>query len=87
MAPPDDLTDLVDNPEETVAAEYKCEVDLLDNLCKAKFARHLAALANYGGGHLVFGFNDDMTRATKTEFSAIDRDAVASVVRSYLDPV
>jgi len=86
VATPDDLTDLIDNPSETLAVEYKSGSDLSDSLSKAKFARHVAALANYGGGCLVFGFNDDMTRADRTEFPTIDRDAVAGIVKSYLDP-
>jgi hypothetical protein len=86
VATPDDLTDLIDSPSETLAVEYKSGLDLSDNLSKAKFARHVAALANYGGGCLVFGFNNDMTRADQTEFPTIDRDAVAGIVKSYLDP-
>src|SRR5271156_2256677 len=86
MAILDDVVDLINNPRETLAAEYKSELDLSDNQSKAKFARHIAALANYGGGHLVFGFNDDLTIATKTEFPLIDRDAVAGIIKSYLDP-
>jgi hypothetical protein len=35
---------------------------------------------------LVFGFNDDLTKAAVTEFPGVDRDAVAGVVKSYLDP-
>lgn len=86
MATHDDLIDLTDNPDETLAAEYKSEVDLTNPRSKANFARHVAALSNHGGGHLVFGFNNDLTRAVQTEFLAIDRDAVAGVVKSYLDP-
>jgi hypothetical protein len=86
MALADDLTDLVDNPSETLAVEYKSEFDLSNPRSKANFARHVAALANYGGGYLVFGFNNDLTSAAKTEFSALDRDTIAGIVRSYLDP-
>src|ERR1700722_6736407 len=86
MAAHDDLIDLVDNPDETLAVEYKSELDPSDNQSKAKFARHVAALANHGGGHIVFGFNNDLTRAAITEFPAIDRDAVAGIVKSYLEP-
>jgi predicted HTH transcriptional regulator len=87
MATPDELTDLVDHPSETLAVEYKSVLDLSDNRSKANFARHVAALANFGGGYLVFGFNDDLTRGDQTEFPAIHRDAVAAIVKSYLDSV
>ena len=86
MASQDDLADLVDKPDETLAAEYKSELDLADGRSKANFARHVAALANHGGGYLIFGFNNDLTVAAQTEFPAIDRDAVASVAKHYLDP-
>jgi hypothetical protein len=86
MAMHDDLIDLIDNPDETLAKEYKSEVDLASPPSKADFARHVAALSNLGGGYLVFGFNNDLTRAAQTEFPAIDRDAVAGVVKSYLEP-
>ena len=86
MATPDDLTELVDNPSETLEVEYKAELDLSDDVSKAKFAQHVAALSNHGGGHLVFGFNNDLTRAAQTEFPDVDRDAVAGIVKSYLDP-
>src|SRR5271165_788215 len=72
MAEPDDLTELVDHPSETQAVEYKAELDLSNNVSKAKFARHIAALSNHGGGHLVFGFNNDLTRAAQTEFPHVD---------------
>jgi hypothetical protein len=71
---PDDLTELVSRPDEILAAEYKCQLDLSNNVSKAKFAKHVAALANFGGGHLVFGFNNDLTTAVQTEFHSIDRD-------------
>jgi len=86
MAKHDDLIDLVDNPDETLAVEYKSGLDLSDPRSKANFARHVAALANHGGGYLVFGFNNDLTRAAQTEFLAVDRDAVAGIVKSYLNP-
>ena len=43
-----DLTDLVDNPRETMGIELKEWLDLTDNVAKAKLARHLAALCNHG---------------------------------------
>jgi predicted HTH transcriptional regulator len=86
MAMPDDLTDLLDSPSETLAVEYKSKLDLSDARSRANLARHVAALANHGGGYLVFGFDDDLTRAVETEFSNIDRDAVAGIVKYYLDP-
>ena len=82
----DDLRDLVDAPSETLSVEYKCSLDFSDKVSKAKFARHVAALANYGGGHIIFGFKDNMSVNHVTEFSDVNHDSVASVVKHYLSP-
>jgi hypothetical protein len=55
----------------------------------ANFARHIAALANNGGGYLVFNV-DDAPGATMVETS-LDRvlfsqGAIAGIFRKYLDP-
>jgi hypothetical protein len=64
----------------------KSNLDFSDKVSKAKFARHVAALANYGGGYIVFGFKDDMSRDARTEFPEVNHDTVASVVNSLLTP-
>lgn len=84
----DELKDLVDNPRETMDIEIKSWLDLNDRFVKPKVARHLAALANNGGGYLVFGFNDDLTLdqnspATLEQYS---RDSFSSIVKYYLTP-
>ncbi|WP_420383226.1 helix-turn-helix domain-containing protein [Novosphingobium sp.] len=86
MPKPDDLASLVDTPEEILTVEYKAKIDIDDNVSRAKLAKHLAALCNYGGGHVVLGFDDNLIPASKTEFSEIDRDSVSRVVTSFLDP-
>ncbi len=90
MAPPDDapLKALVDDPNETLEVEYKEWLDLSDAGVRADLARHIAALANYGGGSIVFGFTDVMQFAGQNQFPspACDRDLVASIVRKYLEP-
>src|ERR1051326_7461214 len=45
-----ELQELVDQPAETLEAEYKSWLDLSANAVKADLARHIAALANHGGG-------------------------------------
>ena len=55
------LQELVDAPRERLDVEYKAWLDLTDGPTRAKLARHLCALANFGGGFLVFGIDDDMT--------------------------
>ncbi len=57
----EDLSDLVDNPRETLEIELKNWVELKDPVVRANVARHMAALSNHGGGYLVFGIRDDLT--------------------------
>jgi hypothetical protein len=88
MARLDELRDLLDYPHETLDVEYKSSLDLGQAEHKAALARHIAALANFGGGKIVFGFKDDMTVSSAIPTANdISRDTVASVVRRYLDPV
>ena len=55
-----DLQDLVENPPEVLDVELKDWIDIAnDSVAKADIARHLAALANHGGGYLLFGFHDN----------------------------
>jgi hypothetical protein len=88
MARLDELREFLDYPNETLDVEYKSRLDLNDNEHKASLARHIAALANHGGGKIVFGFNDDLTvSASIPRISDISRDIVSGIVRRYLEPV
>jgi hypothetical protein len=84
----DDLADLVDNPRETLDVEVKGWLDLDDLLARANVARHISALANYGGGYLVFGFSDDLKRDENRPHSLerFNRDVFSSIVKKYLTP-
>lgn len=88
MARPDELRDLLDFPNETLDAEYKSALDLAQPEQKAALARHIAAMANFGGGKIVFGFDDDLTVSASIPTAGdISRDTVAGIVRRYLEPV
>ena len=82
------LSDLVEFPMETLENEYKGWVDLDDKVTQAKIARHLAALTNHGGGHLVFGFLDDLSPDPNRppSIAKYNRDAFTSIVKHYLSP-
>jgi hypothetical protein len=84
----DQLAGLVDEPNETLSTEYKSWLDLNSNDHRADLARHIAALANYGGGYIVFGFSDDMSIAPRDpNFSAmVTRDIVSGISQKYLEP-
>jgi hypothetical protein len=79
---------LVDDPNETLEVEYKEWLDLSNNGVRAHLARHIAALANYGGGSIVFGLTNAMQFAGPNPFPSppCDRDLIASIVKRYLEP-
>src|SRR5450755_143840 len=87
--PKNELRELVDSPNETLDTEYKEWLDLADNTeARADTARHIAALANHGGGRIVFGFTDSMEICPPNPFSKVtyDHDLIAGIVKKYLEP-
>ena len=84
-----DLSDLLAGTNENLGVEFKAWMDTRDGEVRAKLARHLAALANHGGGYLIFGV-DDKTREplgkTELDLSLFSQDAIAGIVKKYLDP-
>ena len=84
----DDLKDLIENPRETERIELKEWVDLGDPIQKANLARHLGALANHGGGYLIFGFKDDLTHDENrpSSLEKYNRDVFTAIVKRYLTP-
>lgn len=82
------LQDLVEQRLETPSVEYKTWMSLSENVAKAKIARHLCALANSGGGHLVFGFDDDGSPSEPhpADLSGFSQDLINGIVGSYLQP-
>lgn len=84
-----DLQTLVENPRESLEIEVKNWIDLKDNVVRANIARHIAALANHGGGHLIFGFKDQTLEPNPNGPSSLDsfsRDEISSIVKRYLVP-
>ena len=83
-----ELQELVNAPRERLDVEYKAWLDLGDRQASAKLARHLCALANFGGGFLVFGIDDDMTPAGPRPAGAgpYDQDTLSGIVKRYLTP-
>jgi Putative DNA-binding domain len=79
---------LLDEPNETLAVEYKEWLDLSAADVRADLARHIAALANHGGGTIVLGLTDSMQFAGENPFlkPAWNRDEITSIVKKYLEP-
>ena len=83
-----ELRDLIDNPRETLGIEVKSWIDLKDPVTRAKIARHLAALANHGGGYIVFGFDDKLRPFANTSSSIreYNQDSFSAIIKRYLTP-
>jgi hypothetical protein len=82
------LEDLVATPAERESQDLKSWIDLNDQAARADIAKHLAAIANYGGGYLIFGFNDDNTRCARKDDvrDAYSHDVFAAIIDKYLQP-
>jgi hypothetical protein len=80
----------VDAPNETLDVEYKSWLDLVDNNeARADLARHICAMANHGGGVIVFGFNDgDLSYAGPNKHPKVifTRDLISGIAKRYLEP-
>lgn len=87
--PKSDLSELVAGRSEDLGVEYKAWTDTSQPEVRAKLARHIAALANHGGGYLIFGV-DDKTRqpqgATELDAELFNQDAISAIVKRYLEP-
>ena len=84
------LRPLVEYPGERLAVEYKDWLDVKTNHGKATLAKHVIALANHGGGHIVLGFAEHgdtlVSRPRPPDLSDITQDAVNEAVRRYVEP-
>jgi hypothetical protein len=87
-SPVSELQDLIEQPVEREWLELKSWVDLTDPTTRANTARHLAAISNYGGGYLVFGFEKDGTRSPRKEDvrRLYSHDVLAGIIDRYLHP-
>jgi hypothetical protein len=87
-AAPSDIRDLVNAPCRALEIEYKSWRNLDHAEDRAELARDIAALANHGGGFVVFGFNEHTLQPDDTDpfrtNCTIER--VRSIVQTYLDP-
>jgi len=85
---PSDLQALIDDPCRSLDVEYKGWRNLNHPEDRAELARDIAALANHGGGHVVFGFCRETLVAEDTQpfWTRCTEEQVAGIVRDYLDP-
>jgi len=84
-----DLSDLLGGKSEDPSVEYKAWMDTSTNEAKAKLAKHIAALANHGGGYLVFGVEDSTREPlgeTTFDRANFSQRRLAEIAERYLDP-
>ena len=86
----EELRPLVESPTESPGVEYKDWLDLTTNHGKATLAKHAIALANYGGGHVVMGFSEQVdelvSRPRPEVVPAITQDSVNEAIRRFCEP-
>ncbi len=86
------LADLLRDPRETLDVELKEWLDIAaDAEHKATLAKALIALANHGGGYVVFGFAETDDGVVPAEprppnLATYTPDAVNSIVRRFAEP-
>lgn len=87
-AAPSDVQALIDTPCRSLDVEYKSWRNLNHNEDRAELARDIAALANHGGGHVIFGFDQDslIPEDTHPFQTNCTPEQVRAIVRAFLDP-
>ena len=82
------LQDLIDNPCRALETDYKSWRDLDNPEDQSELARDIAAIANTGGGHVVFGFHEGHLTPTDLHPFAVNctSDRVTAIASAYLDP-
>lgn len=89
MADPGFLSQLLLSPRETLEVELKNWLNPADKDDAAKIAKELIALANHGGGYLIFGFDDkslapDSPRPVNLENYSVDK--INTITRKFAEP-
>jgi len=87
----DRVQSIIDDLSEGLEVEVKNWLEgLADNNHKSKLAKEIIALANYGGGYIFIGFDDEGNhpeiRPAEAEENGFTQDSIASVVSKYLEP-
>jgi hypothetical protein len=87
-ASPSDLAGLINAPCRALDVEYKSWRNLRHLEDRAELARDIAALANHGGGYIVFGFREDTLAPEDNHpfWTNCTAEQVATIVRAFLDP-
>jgi len=87
-----EIVALLDHPREDLNTEIKDWLDLADKGARANLARELLALANHGGGYVLFGFKETTTGwsasgACPHELAHYSQDEVNNILKAHAEPV
>lgn len=87
-----ELRSLLDYPDENAATELKDWLDLASRVERANVARELIALANHGGGNLLFGFAETSegwkpSGECKHDIARYSQDAINNILKAHAEPV
>jgi predicted HTH transcriptional regulator len=85
-----DLVSLLLDGSEDLGVDYKAWMDLTPKQARAELAKDLAAIANHGGGFIIFGVDDKSRKPqglSPYDLNNFGEDAIADIVKSYLDPL
>ena len=86
------LADLLIDPREEMGIEIKNWLDLVNNNeAKATFAKAALALANHGGGFIVFGLEEASGSAVEASgrppnLDGYSQDRINGIIQNYADP-
>lgn len=87
-----ELVRLLDYPLEDLSTEIKDWLDLGQTPERANLARELIALANHGGGYVLFGFADSTAGWPPSgpcphDLARYSQDAINNILKSHAEPI
>lgn len=87
-----ELRSLLDYPSESAATEIKDWLDLASRVERANVARELIALANHGGGNLLFGFTEtaggwEPSGECAHDLVRYSQDEVNNILKAHAEPI
>ena len=82
-----DFDEAVQAQEERPDLEFKRYLDLSQPEGKAKLAKEICALANHGGGWIIFGREDDGSTVAELpdDIKSINTDTINNIAKAYLN--
>jgi hypothetical protein len=91
MAEIEDMTLLLKMENESLSIEFKSWLDLSVNKSKATLAKAAIAIANHGGGNIIFGMREEEdgpigSRSRPSNIARYNSDIVNAAINRYADP-